>query len=74
MALLSSFEKLTLVNEKIILLIQVVGLFGINRHVVVPSQHSPIVNLQEVFDSLVLMRQILSLEGRALIEYDHSLP
>jgi hypothetical protein len=72
-ALLSSFEKLTLVDEEIRLLIQVFGLFGITNHVGVPSQPSPVVNIQEVFDSLVLMQQILSIEGQALIEYDLTL-
>jgi hypothetical protein len=58
--------------EEIIQLIQVVALFYIALRVVVPSQHS-LVNLQEISDSIVLMRHILSLERGALIEYDHTL-
>jgi hypothetical protein len=62
-----------LVVEEMVQLIQVVELLSIALHVVVPFQHLLFVNLLEVSDSLVLMRQILSLTCQALIAYDLTL-
>ena len=71
-----SFNKLWEVEPfvtKITQLLQVVGLIWKVPHFVVPFGHSLATSRQEAFDSLVPMRQILSLGDQVMIEYASTL-